>query len=196
MVRGGVRTRVRVAVLVIAAALIVPTLPAVADGEGPTVIARSFTPIPPGLAFAVEPRDDSDTNLLLRDLIVGELAANAHLTADNGPLRLRFSTDRVVVTTLGRGYADARYAGSGAGQQEYPDDLSTMMSEDPERGASPRERREGAVQFRLRASVETRDGAVLWRGGVIVPLTLTDERRLGRLLAVTLVAGIGRTIDH
>jgi len=108
---------------------------------------------------------------------------------------VRFTTDRVIATTLERGIADARYAGSGSGQQPMPDDLNTAMSEDPARNASPRERREGAVQFRLRASIETRDGATLWRGAVFIPLTLVDERRLGGLLAVTLVGEIGRTID-
>jgi hypothetical protein len=182
-------------VLVLLFPLLAITPACAGDGEEPLVISRAFAPIPPALAFTVEARDDSDTNLQLRDAITSELAANGRLTAPAGPLRLRFTTDRVIATTLERGIADARYAGSGSGHQANPDDLNTAMSEDPARGASTRERREGAVQFRLRASVETRDGTTLWRGAVLVPLTLTDERRLLRLLALALVGEIGRTTD-
>lgn len=186
---------VRAGIPIVLAALLAAAPVHAGDGDAPLVIARAFAPIPANLAFAVEPRDDSDTNLQLRDAIERELAASARLTAPTGPLRLRFTTDRVIATTLERGIADARYAGSGSGQQAMPDDLNTAMSEDPGRDASPRERREGAVHFRLRASIETRDGAILWRGAVLVSLTLADERRLIRLLAMTLVGEIGRTID-
>jgi hypothetical protein len=185
------RVRRRVGVLLVLAALSAPAAVRAAGDEA-VAIAQGFAPIPAGQAFSVEPRDDSDTNLQLRDLIVRELASHARPTAPDAPLRLRFTTDRVIATTLERGISDARYAGSGVGQQATPDDLNTAMSEDPARGASPRERREGAVQFRLRASIETRDGKTLWRGAVLVPLTLTDERRLGELLATKLVDELGR----
>jgi hypothetical protein len=184
--------RRRLGCLLVLAALSAPATLQARDGDEPVVIARAFLPIPAGQAISVEPRDDSDTNLQLRDLIVRELGAQSRATAPDGPLRLRFTTDRVVATTLERGVVDARYAGSGVGQQAFPDDLNTAMSEDPSSGASARERREGAVQFRLRASLETRDGKTLWRGAVLVPLTLTDERRLGGLLATKLVGEIGR----
>ena len=62
-----------------------------ADGR-PVLSTRSFAGIVPGAAIAIEPRDDTDANLHLRDLMAAKLTAQQHPVRADAPLRLRFST--------------------------------------------------------------------------------------------------------
>lgn len=183
------RYRGFVALLLVATATMPGHAIAGHEGEAPVVTARSFTPIPPGFAFDVQPRDDSDANLRLREVLLEELAARAYPVATGGPLRLRFNTDRIVPTTDG-----PMPYGAGDDRSIYDDDLRGGLPHDlfgARRGRS----RFGIVTYRLRASVETRSGTVLWQGEATASASRSDERTLGRELATVLVAELGHTID-
>src|SRR5277367_2278708 len=65
--------------------------------ERPQVSARAFTALPAGAALSVEPRDDTDANLHLRDLMAARLAAQGHPVTADAALRLRFSTETVTI---------------------------------------------------------------------------------------------------
>lgn len=178
-----------------------PTSAAAQAADMPMVVTRSFAPIPHGWAFDVEPRDDSDANLRLRDVLAEELRARAYLAAIGAPLRLRFTTDRVTPTTTSEQVASL----GGNGSPNVGDDLPGALLLDPV-GAAPR--REGGpfapprfdhpiavVSYRLRATVETRSGRVLWQGEASAAASRAGEQMLGRELAAALVAEIGRTVD-
>src|SRR5690349_9525494 len=96
--------RLALALPLIGLAMLAMVPPAGAQtADGPLVVARSFEPIPHGWAFEVEPRDDADANLRLRDMLIEELRARSLVATVGAPLRLRFTTDRVTTTASDRG---------------------------------------------------------------------------------------------
>jgi hypothetical protein len=183
--------------LIAAAGLLSPA--ARADDDTPTVMARSFATIPPGVAMSVEPRDDSDENLRLRDAIATQLTARRQTVAADGPLRLRFSTERFTEYTLTRAPEPRDQMNGPVGHLPMiQDDYGTEL---PNRtyGALPaRRQRSGAVQYELRATLEGRaDAKVFWRGKAIgeTRLNEVDLRMLGGMLAEALVAKLGQTYE-
>jgi len=173
--------------------------PARADDDQPTVMARSYASIPAGTTIAVEPRDDSDENLRLRDAIATQLKGhNQHVAAD-GALRLRFSTERFTDYELTRAPEPRDQTNGPVGHLPMiQDDLGTAL---PSRADGPlpaRRQRVGAVQYQLRATLEGRaDGKVFWQGKATgeTRLNEVDQRMLGRLLAEALVAKLGQTYE-
>jgi hypothetical protein len=161
------------------------------DPSAPAVNAQLLSALPPGAAIAVEPRDDSDDNLQLRDLMIAHLTERHAAVAADAPLLLRFSTtvlsDRDAAAAAGRG-------GGGRGGGRSLTSALINGSRDTS-GGSPPARPSGGVKHRISATLERRDGGqVLWKGDV----TITgdqNERALPAQLAAALVDNIGRTLD-
>lgn len=167
-----------------------PPAPAQAP-EAPIVVTRSFAPLPPGWAFAVEPRDDSDDNLRLQAVFVEAFSAQHLLAVPGGPLRLRFTTDRVIPTDR----EQPTVPGVDDRLPRVGDDLPGSLLLDPIGTASRRERRFGTVTYRLRASVETRGGRVLWQGEAAASAARTGEKVIGPELVIALITELVRTVD-
>ena len=84
----------RVSCLSVAAILMLSAGAARAEGSGDDrVIARAFGSLPAGAAMTIEPRDDNDLNLHLRDVMAARLAAQNHPVNPGAALRLRFSSE-------------------------------------------------------------------------------------------------------
>jgi len=171
------------------------------DSGDPIVTARLFAEIEPGAPIAVEPRDDSDENLKLRDGIVAALQAQGHASvpAAGAALVLRFATDHVTDTVMQRVKPEDRRRAPGARFPMIRDELGTSMPLQTQTPSPVRETDSGVVKYRLQATLEGRaDGQVLWRGEALgaVKVNETDEASLGRELSGALMAAFGRTVER
>jgi len=168
---------------------------AAAPGE-PTVSARAFAPLPAGASVAVEPRDDNDTNLQLRDLIAARLEAQLHPALPGAALRLRFSTETVSSAGPKAGQATGEALVARDRQSFTPTNLGYSEADRFLGGPAPRETGPVQTTYRLRATLETRAGGkVLWSAEASGALSERNETRLATALAEALTDTIGRTVD-
>ncbi len=177
-------------------ALIVLALGGAALGDEPralTVNAQLLQALPADVAIAVEPRDDNDDNIKLRDLVVAHLTDRRTTVAADAPLLLRFSsrvtTNRDVADTGPTGGRGRRGGGVGG--------LAMGLAQGSGSGkgtAGPPAA--GGVRHRLSATLERRDGSqVLWKVEVTTAPGEHDERTLPDRMAAALVDAIGKTVD-
>jgi hypothetical protein len=168
---------------------------AAAPGE-PTVSARAFAPLPDGASVAVEPRDDNDTNLQLRDLIARRLEGKLHPALPGAALRLRFSTETVSSAGPKAGEATGEAVVASDRKSFTPTNLDYTEADRFLGGPPPRAIGPVQTTYRLRATLETRAGGkVLWSGEASGALSERNEARLATSLAEALADTIGRTVD-
>jgi hypothetical protein len=164
--------------------------------DGPILSTRAFSAFPPGTALAVEPRDDTDANLHLRDLMAARLTAQQHPVVGEAKLRLRFSTETLSSAGPAPGGATSD-AVMATDRQPYA--ATNLNYSEVDRFFSPRTDRaaRAAIQntLQLRATLETRSGQVVWSGEVHAALGERNEQRLGADLAEALADTVGRTVD-
>jgi len=144
----------------------------------PTIDAQLLLPIPDDpRVLAIEPRDDSDENLLLRDQMAARVREqNGRVVAD-APLVLRFSTGVVSGRDTPRDGPPNRHGLYGGGR------------------APPNAVPVGTpVSYRVSVTLERRDGPILWRADATLRVDDLDEAELSARLAQVLVDNIGRTI--
>ena len=175
------------------AALIAALLDGAARAEpgDPTVHAQLLQALPPDSAIAIEPRDDSDENLQLRDLMIARLAERHGRVADDAPLLLRFSTAIVSDRDAagGRGAGGAR---GGGGGRKFDRGLIPRGGAANDAAARPG----GPVRHRLSATLTRRDGGVvLWQSEVTSVAGDDNARTLPARLAAALVDHIGSSLD-
>lgn len=161
----------------------------------PLVTAQALAPLPDGAPIAVEALDDSDANLRLRDLMARRLAGHGHPIVAGASLRLRFAAEPMsdVGPHPGATSGDALIA-----RDRQPYAASNLGSADVDRlFTASTDRPEGAIEnrYRLRATLETRDGRTLWSGQATGVLTERNESRLAASLAVSLADAVGWTLD-
>jgi len=169
--------------------------------ERPEISASALVPLPPGVAISIEPRDDTDANLRLRDLMAARLQAQHHPVVANAPLRLRFSTE--TVSSVGP-RAGAAASDNLVASDRLPYAATNLNYSEADRFFGPANDRaaRGAVQvsYQLRATLETSDGAhVLWTGQASSPLTERagdrSEQQLAGALAEALADAVGSSFD-
>jgi hypothetical protein len=150
-----------------------------ADDDTPAVHAQLLLPLPDQRVIAIEPRDDTDDNLKLRDVMVARLVAQHGRVAADAPLVLRFSLGVI----SGRDTPDdgTRGSKSGRGSGGYA----------PPNSLPP----DTPVTYRLRATLEQRDGPVLWKADVTARPGSQDVRQLSARLATVLIDNFGRSVD-
>jgi len=161
--------------------------PAGAEPPDPVLSARLLAPIPADAAIALEPLDDSDDNLRLRDQIADALAARTRRLAADGPLVLRFAGE--ITADIRRTGSGLRGPGAGRGAGRIVrDDFAAhhVGSGDP---------KPSTVWHVLRATLAQRDGAVLWQGAASRVLVGNDEPSLWRQLGDALMGAFGQTLD-
>jgi len=162
------------------------------SSSDPTVHAQLLQALPPDSAIAIEPRDDSDENLQLRDLMIARLAERHGRVADDAPLLLRFSTAIVSDRDAagGRGAGGAR--GGGGGGRKFDRGLIPRGGAANDAAARPG----GPVRHRLSATLVQRDGGVvLWQSEVTSVAGDDNARTLPARLAAALVDHIGSSLD-
>lgn len=156
------------------------------------VYAQCLQPVPIDAAIAVEPRDDSDENLKLRDLMVARLTDRRQAAAADAPLLLRFSS--TVVTNrdgapTGGGGRGGRGGGRGLGG------MAMAMANSSANSGKPPAPTGAGVRHKLTAALEQRDGTVLWKAEITTAPGEQQERGLPERLAAALVDAIGQTVD-
>jgi len=166
-------------------------------GDQAQVSARAFAALPPGAAISVEPRDDSDANLHLRDLMAARLRAQGHPVVADAPLRLRFSTETLTVVGPGAGNATSD---SLVASDRQPYAATNLNYSEADRFFNPGNDRaeQGSIQvgYQLRAILDTRDGGrVLWTGQASGPLADRSEQLLAAEFATTLADAVGSNLD-
>ncbi len=135
-----------------------------------TVNAQLLFAVPADSAIAIEPRDDSDENLRLRDLMIARLrerhgAVAADTVAADAPLLLRFST-------------------------------AVVSDRDTTRATGPTAHPSTGVRTRVTAALERRDGGqILWKAEVTATPGDANPRLLPAQLAAAVIDNIGRTVD-
>ena len=152
-----------------------------ADGVSqPAIAALLLLPLPEGArVMSIEPRDDSDANLRLRDLMAARVRErNGQVLAD-APLVLRFSTGIISGRDTPRDGPPNRFGRYGGGRAPP----NALPAETP-------------VTYRLSATLEQRRGGpVFWRADVTARVSiLDDEAELPARLAAALIDNIGRTV--
>jgi hypothetical protein len=135
--------------------------------------------MPAERVMAIEPRDDSDENLKLRDLMAARLVEQHGTVAADAPLVLRFSTGVISGRDTPRDGAGGRKGRGGGGGRAPPNAIPANTP----------------VTYRLSATLERRDGPVLWKADVTAQPGSQDDRQLPARLAATLIDNLGKTID-
>ncbi len=160
------------------------------------VTAQAFQPVPADATLAIEPRDDSDANLRLGDRLKARLSERHHAVAAGAPWRLRFSTETVSSAGLRPGTSTGDMTVTRDRQSFTPSNLG--YSEADRFFGGPTERPGGAGQtsYRVTATLETRDGRVLWRGQATGALAERDETRIAQSLIDALADSLSDTIEH
>ncbi len=148
------------------------------DASSPSVHAQLLLPIPSERAIAIEPRDDNDQNLKLRDQMIARLVERKRPVATDAPLVLRFSIVIISGRDTPRDSVGAR-SGIESGGRAPPNSLPA----------------DTPVTYRLSATLEQRDGPVLWKAEVTATPSGRDERQLPARLAVALIDNIGRSVQ-
>jgi hypothetical protein len=146
--------------------------------DPPAMRALLLLPIPSDSAIAIEPRDDSEANLKLRDLMIARLLERRGRVADEGPLVLRFSLTVISGRDTPRDGPGNRFGHYGGGRAPP--------------NAIPRDT---PVSYRLSATLQQRDGPMLWKADVTAPIGDQDDDELTARLAAILIDNIGRTVD-
>ena len=149
--------------------------------------ARLLAPIPEDAAIALEPLDDSDDNLRLRDQIAAALNARSRAIAVDGPLVLRFTG--AITADIRRAGSGLRGPGPGRGAGRLVrDDFAAPHAKSNDPRPSP-------VRHVLRATLAQRAGAVLWEGEASGVLIGNNEPALWTELGDALMGAFGRTLD-
>ena len=149
--------------------------------------ARLLAPIPEDAAIALEPLDDSDDNLRLRDQIAAALSARTRTIAADGPLVLRFTGE--ISANIRRAGSGLRGPGPGRGAGRLVrDDFAAHHAKSDDPRPSP-------VRHVLRATLARRTGAVLWEGEASGVLVGNNEPALWTELGDALMGAFGRTLD-
>jgi len=148
------------------------------DAGAPVVRAQLLLPVPGDHVMAIEPRDDSDENLKLRDLMAARLAERRGRMVADAPLVLRFSIGVISGRDTPQDSTSGRNGRSGGGRA-------------PPNALPP----DTPVTYRLSATLEQRSGPVLWKADVTAQPSGQDERQLPARLAVILIDNIGRAVD-
>jgi len=166
--------------------------------EKPVVSASAFAPISPTVALTIEPRDDTDANLHLRDLMAVRLRARQHPVMADAVLRLRFSVDTISDVGPAQGGAASD---SVVATDRQPFAATNLNYSEADRFFNPgtdRAERGGVrVSYQLRASLERRDtGQVVWTGQATIPAGERSEAQLTAQLAETLADTVGLSLDR
>jgi hypothetical protein len=164
--------------------------------DRPQISARSFGPLAAGQPVSVEARDDSDTNLRLRDRMAARLVAQGRPVLPGAALQLRFSADAVTNAGPVAGASSGDTTAAADHQSYTPSNLG--YSEADRFFSGPTERTPQAIDnlYRVRATLERRDtGQTLWQGEATGALTDRNETRLSVALVEALTDMIGRTVD-
>lgn len=188
--RGPTQCRGAVTGAAIAALLVVGLAYPAAGADEPVIQARQLIALPPDSALAIEPRDDSDENLRLRDLMVARLHERHGRVADDAPLLLRFTTASVSAR-------DAKAsAGRGGGRGGRNVGAALITGAHNADASKPAAAPDNRVRYRVTATIERRDGGeVLWQSEITAIPDGDNARRLPAELAALLVDNIGRTVD-
>jgi len=149
------------------------------DDAAPSVHAQAFQPLPSERVIAIEPRDDNDDNLKLRDLMAARLVEQHGRVVADAPLVLRFSIRVVSGRDTPQGGGRTGKSGRSGGGAAPPNSLPL----------------DTPVTYRLSATLEQRSGPVLWKADVTAQPSGQDERQLPARLALTLIDNLGRTVD-
>jgi hypothetical protein len=144
----------------------------------PAVHAQLLLPLPSERVIAIEPRDDTDENLKLRDLMAARLVEQHGRVAADAPLVLRFSIGIISGQDTPREAAGGRTGRSGGGRAPP----NALPLDTP-------------VTYRMRATLEERRGPVLWKADVTAQPSGQDERQLPARLALALIDNLGRSVD-
>ena len=149
------------------------------DPSKPVVQAQLMMPIPGGeRVISVEPLDDTDENVRISNLMAARLRGQNDRVVPNAPLVLRFSI-KVISGLDAPPDSGPGWTGMSGGGTAPPNSLS----------------RNTPLMYRLRASLEQRDGPVLWKADVSARPRGRDDRELRERLATVLIDNIGRTVD-
>jgi hypothetical protein len=148
------------------------------------VQAQLLQPLPAERVIAIEPRDDSDENLKLRDLMAARLVEQHGSVAADAPMVLRFSTavvsPRDAAAANGATGTGGRRGGGRSGGGRTPPNAAPVPAN---------------TTYRLTATLEQRAGAVLWKAEVTARPSAQDERQLPARLAAVLIDNLGKTVD-
>jgi hypothetical protein len=144
----------------------------------PMVRALLLLPMPNAPVIQIEPRDDSDENLRLRDLMIARLGEPPGRVADDAALVLRFSLDVISGRDTPRDGPGNRFGRLGGGRAP-PNAVA----------------RDTPVSYRLSATLEQRNGAMVWRAEVTAPLLGQDDGAVAARLAAALIDNIGRSVN-
>jgi hypothetical protein len=171
--------------------------PAVAADQ-PVVGASAFAPISPTAALTIEPRDDTDANLHLRDLMAARLRDHRHPVRADAVLRLRFSVDTIsdVGPSQGGAASDSVVA-----SDRQPFAATNLSYSEADRFFNPgtdRAERGGVrVSYQLRATLDRRDtGQTVWTGQATIPAGDRNEAQLTAQLAETVADTVGQSLDR
>jgi hypothetical protein len=161
------------------AALLVGVARADDDPSDPVIHGELIAKLPADQTLAIEPLDDNDDNLKLRDLMTKQLVAGHGRVSADAPLVLHFNL-RVISgkdrpPEVGTGGKGVMSGGGYAPPNALPADTPII--------------------YRLQATIEQRNGPVLWKADVMARPTGRNERQMPERLARTLIDNLGRDVD-
>ncbi len=167
--------------------------------------AAAYGPLPPGSVVFVVPRDDSEDNLVLKDLFQRALESRGYQVAPDAPFIMNFWTSGSydLVQTPGRydfrpGLLKFGAKGGNSGRTVVDGQIKLFSSEGgglfQNPAKRPRQGALGAARYRLDASVSDRQsGRRVWQGQAYIDVSTGDPLSVNEAMVPLLVQNVGET---
>ncbi len=158
-------------------------------GPVAVVSAQAGDTIPSQARMAVEPRDDSDLNLRLGEVIAKELAKLGYVVDENAPLRFTFATD---VQNNMPDNSRFRLQARGGQRSDIEWELTMRLAG----GGGPSDVRGTAPLYGVEIVIDRAGELPLWSGKAVTSTRTSDTYRASQALAKILLTRLGRDADN
>ncbi len=172
-------------------------------GEG-LLNAVAYKPLARDASIAVQPLDNSDANMVLKEIFENELKARGYAVSDDAPLVLTFETRDTIGVWSGYGQRTVIELSNNPDRVGSETPMVRLHLYDSSRGGMLTEgQRPGGdtrmtpSQYRLDASIDSRsDGKRLWQAWTIADLGQRDGLSLSKAMIPVVVESVGQTVKR
>jgi len=166
--------------------------------------AVAYRPLAADASIAVQPLDNSDANMALKEIFENQLKARGYAVSDGAPLVLTFETRDTIGVWSGYGQRTVIELSNNPDRVGSQTPMVRLNLFDSSRGGMLNQGRSPSgdtpmtrSQYRLDVSIDSRgDGKRLWQGWTIADLGQRDGPGLSKAMVPVLVESLGQTVKR